>query len=121
MQISYLRDLLEAKVLCGEDRLAEDVTTVFASDMMSDVLACPDEIQCMLTGLMNSQVIRTADMMDIGLIVFVRGKCPPTDVVEMARQRGYGGAGNVLPDVQRCGGSMPPDWDVVKEDSYGNW
>ena len=87
MQISYLRDLLEAKVLCGEDRLEEDVTTVFASDMMSDVLACPDEIQCMLTGLMNSQVIRTADMMDIGLIVFVRGNCPPTDVVEMARQR----------------------------------
>ena len=87
MQISYLRDLLEAKVLCGEDRLEEDVTTVFASDMMSDVLACPDEIQCMLTGLMNSQVIRTADMMDIGLIVIVRGKCPPTDVVEMARQR----------------------------------
>ena len=87
MQISYLRDLLEAKVLCGEDRLEEDVTTVFASDMMSDVLACPDEIQCMLTGLMNSQVIRTADMMDIGLSVFVRGKCPPTDVVEMARQR----------------------------------
>ena len=87
MQISYLRDLLEAKVLCGEDRLEEDVTTVFASDMMSDVLACPDEIQCMLTGLMNSQVIRTAGMMDIGLIVFVRGKCPPTDVVEMARQR----------------------------------
>ena len=51
MQISYLRDLLEASVLCGEDRLEEDVSTVFASDMMSDVLACPDEIQCMLTGL----------------------------------------------------------------------
>lgn len=87
MQISYLRDLLEASVLCGEDRMEEDVSTVFASDMMSDVLACPDEIQCMLTGLINSQVIRTADMMDIGLIVFVRGKCPPEDVVEMARQR----------------------------------
>ena len=63
MQISYLRDLLEASVLCGEDRLEEDVSTVFASDMMSDVLACPDEIQCLLTGLINSQVIRTADMM----------------------------------------------------------
>ena len=87
MQISYLRDLLEASVLCGEDRMEEDVSTVFASDMMSDVLACPDEIQCMLTGLINSQVIRTADMMDIGLIVFVRGECPPEDVVEMARQR----------------------------------
>jgi predicted transcriptional regulator len=87
MQIVELRDLLEAEVLCGEDQLEEEISTVFASDMMSDVLACPDELHCLLTGLINGQVIRTADMMDIGLIVFVRGKYPPSDVVEMARQR----------------------------------
>lgn len=87
MRISVLRDLLEAQVLCGGERLEEEITEVFASDMMSDVLACPDEIHCLLTGLINQQVIRTADMMDIGVVVFVRGKCPPADVVEMARQR----------------------------------
>lgn len=87
MLIRTLRDLLEATVVCGEERMDEDLSTIFASDMMSDVLACPDEIECMLTGLMNGQVIRTADMMDIGTIVFVRGKIPPNDVVEMARQR----------------------------------
>lgn len=87
MQISILRDLLEAQVLCGEDRILENVENVFACDMMSDVLACPDEIHCLLTGLINQQVIRTADMMDIGLVIFVRGKCPPAEVVEMARQR----------------------------------
>lgn len=87
MQISILRDLLEAQVLCGEERILEDVENVFACDMMSDVLACPDEIHCLLTGLINQQVIRTADMMDIGLVIFVRGKCPPAEVVEMARQR----------------------------------
>ncbi len=87
MQLATLGELLEATVLCGQDRLEEDISTVFASDMMSDVLACPDEIQCMLTGLMNSQVIRTADMMDIEVIIFVRGKMPAPDVVEMACQR----------------------------------
>lgn len=87
MRISVLRDLLEARVLCGEMRLEEEISEIFASDMMSDVLACPDEIHCLLTGLINQQVIRTADMMDIGLVVFVRGKCPPEEVVEMARQR----------------------------------
>ncbi len=60
MQIAALRDLLEAQVLCGEDRLEDEISTVFASDMMSDVLACPDEIHCLLTGLINQQVIRTA-------------------------------------------------------------
>ena len=83
MLISALRELLEADVLCGEDRIEDDISTVFASDMMSDGLACPDEIHCLMTGLTNQQVIRTADMMDIGLVVFVRGKRPPDEVVEM--------------------------------------
>jgi hypothetical protein len=87
MEISALRDLLEGEVLCGEDRLDDEIETLFASDMMSDVLACPDEIHCLLTGLINQQVIRTADMMDIGLVVFVRSKRPSEEVVEMARQR----------------------------------
>ena len=87
MVISHLRELLEAEVLCGEDRLEEDLTSVFSCDMMSDVLACPEDIECLLTGLVNQQVIRTADMMDIGLVVFVRGKRPSEEVVEMARQR----------------------------------
>lgn len=86
MQIGVLRDLLDARLLCGEDRLEDEISTVFSSDMMSDVLACPDEIHCLLTGLINQQVIRTADMMDIGTVVFIRGKCPSDEVVEMARQ-----------------------------------
>ena len=87
MEISALRDILEAQVLCGEDRLPEEIETIFASDMMSDVLACPDEIHCLLTNLINQQVIRTSDMLDIGVVVFVHGKTPAEDVVEMARQR----------------------------------
>lgn len=87
MLISDLIEILEARTLCGEERLDDDISSVFASDMMSDVLACPGDIECLLTGLVNQQVIRTADMMDIGLIVFVRNKCPSEEVVEMARQR----------------------------------
>ena len=87
MQIDKLRDILEAEVLCGEDRLDEDIENVFSCDMMSDVLACPDEIECLLTGLINQQVVRTADMMDIFVLVFVRDKEPAPEVIEMARQR----------------------------------
>ena len=87
MQLSEFQRLLDAELLCGEDRLDEEVEAVFASDMMSDVLACPDELECLLTGLVNGQVIRTADMMDIGTIIFVRGKRPADELIEMARQR----------------------------------
>ena len=88
MNMRQISQLLNARVLCGEERLDEDVPNVFASDMMSDILACPEEIAFMLTGLVNQQVIRTADMMDIGLIVFVRGKEPQDDLLAMARDRG---------------------------------
>ena len=87
MQLSQLRTLLSAELLCGEERLEEEIESVFGSDMMSDVLACPDELECLLTGLVNGQVIRTADMMDIGVIVFVRNKRPTDELIEMARQR----------------------------------
>lgn len=87
MEIQRLRDILEAEVLCGEERLEDEVEAIFSSDMMSDVLACPEELHCLITGLINQQVIRTADMMDISLVIFVRGKRPPDEVVEMARQR----------------------------------
>ena len=87
MEIAVLRDLLEAEVLCGEERLEDEVDTLFGGEMRSDVLGCPDELHCLITGLINQQVIRTADMMDIGLVIFVRGKRPSEEVVEMARQR----------------------------------
>lgn len=87
MRMSEIRDVLEARVLCGEDRLDEEISTAFACDMMSDVLACPDELEFLLTGLVNLQVVRTADMMDISLIMFVRGKEPTEDIINMAKQR----------------------------------
>lgn len=54
------------------------------ADLMSDVLASalPDSI--LLTGLCNPQVIRTALMADVRAIIFVRGKQPPPETVELA-------------------------------------
>lgn len=56
--------------------------------MMSDVLAYVKDQSILLTGLVNAQVIRTADMMDMLCIVFVRGKEPSEDMIELANERG---------------------------------
>ena len=74
MKISTIRDLLGAKIVCGEDMLENDVFSACGSDMMSDVLAYVKDQAVLLTGLVNSQVIRTAEMMDMVCIVFVRSK-----------------------------------------------
>ena len=88
MKISTIRDLLDATVVTGEDRLGEHVYSACGSDMMSDVLAYVKDQAVLLTGLLNTQVVRTAEMMDMHCIVFVRSKQPTPDIVELAQDSG---------------------------------
>ena len=55
---------------------------------MSDVLAYVKDQAVLLTGLVNSQVIRTAVMMDMLCIVFVRSKAPTEEMIELAKESG---------------------------------
>ena len=87
MKIQQIADLLDAKVLCGEELMDGIVKSACGSDMMSDVLAFVKEQAVLLTGLVNPQVVRTAEMMDMHCIVFVRGKRPTLDMIEMAEDR----------------------------------
>ncbi len=84
MKISKICELLSADILCGEKLLDTEVNSACGSDMMSDVLAFVKDHAVLLTGLVNPQVVRTAEMMDIKCIVFVRGKMPPENVIELA-------------------------------------
>ena len=88
MKIKDIRDLLDAQVVCGEESLEKHVYSACGSDMMSDVLAYVKDQAVLLTGLVNSQVIRTAEMMDMVCIVFVRSKSPNDEMVELARESG---------------------------------
>lgn len=86
MKIGMIKDLLNANIICGEDMLDRDVFSACGSDMMSDVLAYVKDQAVLLTGLVNSQVIRTAEMMDMVCIVFVRSKQPTAEMVELAKE-----------------------------------
>ena len=88
MKIKTIMELLDAEVLCGGEKIEEEVHSACGSDMMSDVLAFVKEQAVLLTGLINLQVVRTAEMMDMKCIVFVRGKNPPAEVVELACESG---------------------------------
>ena len=88
MKISKIRDLLNAEVVCGEESLETEVFTACGSDMMSDVLAYVKNQAVLLTGLMNAQVIRTAEMMDMHCVVFVRNKKPTPEMTALAEENG---------------------------------
>jgi len=88
MTIREVAELLDAKWICCEDEADTEIRYAFASDMMSDVLAHVSEDTMLLTGLINSQSVRTAEMLDVPCLVFVRGKIPHQDAVARAKQIG---------------------------------
>lgn len=87
MTVKDVREILGARVLTGEEYLDREVRSACGSDMMSDVLAFSKDHSILLTGLCNPQVIRTAEMLDIVCIIFVRGKKPDDSILEMAKER----------------------------------
>ena len=87
MKLSQIVEALEARVLTGDDLLEKDIDTCGASDLMSDILAGLSEGSILLTGLTTVQVIRTAMVAGVGAVVFVRGKTPPQEVIDLAREQ----------------------------------
>ena len=88
MTIREIAQILDAKWICGEEEAEQEICYAFASDMMSDVLAHVTTDTMILTGLINSQSVRTAEMLDVPCLVFVRGKVPQQDAVARAKQIG---------------------------------
>ena len=104
MNLREIQQLLAAEILWGEEIL-DGVEPRYAcgSDLMSDVLAFTKERTLLLTGLTNAQVIRTAEMIDLSGIIFVRGKRPPQEVVTMAKERNLPLLMTELPLYETCG------------------
>ena len=88
MKLKEIVELLEGDLLTGRDQLDKSLKKGGASDLMSDILAALSEKCILLTGLTTVQTVRTAIIAGVGAIVFVRGKKPPKEVVDQARQNG---------------------------------
>ncbi len=88
LKVREIVDILKADVLAGEDNLDMEIYSACGADLMSDVMAFVKESVILCTGLINPQVVRTAEMMDINVICFVRGKVPGEQVVELAKEKG---------------------------------
>lgn len=88
MTVREACEILKGTVLCEGSSLDAEVQNACGSDLMSDVLAYVKDQSMLLTGLVNAQVVRTAEMMDMVCVVFVRGKQPDGKIMELAQERG---------------------------------
>ena len=87
MTVEDIQKVLGAEVLMGKEHLCGKAGSVYSSDMMSDVLAFAEDHSVLVTGLCNPQVIRTAEMLDMACIIFVRGKKPDEQMCRMAGEK----------------------------------
>jgi len=86
LKLHEVQKVLGASQLWGQHCLEREVSTACGADLMSDVLAFTKEGALLLTGLTNPQVVRTADVGGLSAIIFVRGKIPPPEAMEMAKE-----------------------------------
>jgi predicted transcriptional regulator len=97
-------NVVDAKILCGKDRLRDlDVPRAYACDLMSDVLALCSPGALLITGLTNIQIVRTAQMLDIPGVLFVRGKTPMRDTISLADESGISLIVSNMSMFQVCG------------------
>lgn len=103
MTLEEVKQVLEAEVISGFANLSVDVKMGCGSDLMSDVLAFIKPESLLLTGLTNPHVIRTAEMVDVRAICFVRGKKPGQDTIRMAEAKSMPLLLTRLPMFEACG------------------
>lgn len=115
MRISRVAELLSASVCVGADMMDTDVNSACGSDMMSDVLAFVKDQAVLLTGLVNPQVIRTAEMMDMRCIVFVRNKVPTQAMLDLAQECGIVVLASKLRMYEACGILYSSGLNTLKE------
>ena len=84
MKLSEIAEKLEIKPL--NDMFDKDVEGVFISDMVSDIVAGATAGNILMTIQMHKNLIATANLVDVSSIIFVRGKKPLDDVIELANR-----------------------------------
>jgi serine/threonine-protein kinase RsbT len=85
VRIGRVKEALEAAVLEGNGWLDAEVDHIYASDLMSDVLAFGKPNSILLTGLASQQSIVSAHMAEFKAVVLIRGKKPKDGSQAFAR------------------------------------
>lgn len=85
MKLLKICELIEGEILFGDELLDREIDKAYGADLLSDVLAFAQSQTLLLTGLANIQVVRTAEIADLGAIIVVRGKKVENSIIDLAK------------------------------------
>jgi predicted transcriptional regulator len=94
---------VEGKLITANADLDMDIYCVCAGDLMSDVLTHARSGSMLLTGLTNPQVVRTAEMAEIAAVIFICGKRPPLETIDLAEKKGIPLVTTIYTMFEMCG------------------
>ena len=86
MKLGTIVELTNAKVVAGKYKKDLCVEKAFSSDLMSDVLTLDVDNILLISGLSNIQLVRTAEMADIKVILLARNKKADMDMIKLASE-----------------------------------
>jgi predicted transcriptional regulator len=81
-----MKEMLDAEIFVGHDKLGLEITRAGCADSMADVLTLASAGMLLLTGLTNPNVIQTAHGIGIAAILIVRGKHPLPETIQLAEE-----------------------------------
>jgi len=103
VKLATIKELIQARALTDSVDFDMEVSYIKASDLMSDVLSSSRRGDILVTGLVNAQTVRTAEVVDLGAIVYVRGKVPSEETIKLAENRGFPLLATDLSMFEVCG------------------
>lgn len=103
MKLHRIIEVVEGQGLTRSIDLGADIRGACSADLMSDVLASARPHTVLLTGLCNSQIVRTAQMADIAAVIIVQGRRPSAELIRLADQEGIPLIRTCLSMYEACG------------------
>ncbi|HDP95305.1 MAG TPA: hypothetical protein ENN40_08090 [Candidatus Aminicenantes bacterium] len=89
MTARELVKILKGEVISGESRLDEEVQSIGAGDMMSDILALAKPGMVVLTAHTSPQSVRTGMVTELLGLVVIQNKNIPPATIELARMNDF--------------------------------
>ncbi|MCD6552262.1 DRTGG domain-containing protein [Thermotoga sp.] len=101
MTLEEIVSTVEGMILTGNGKL--EIEKAVATDLMSDVLAFAEPGVLLITGLHSPQAVRTAMVVGIPAVLFVRKKDIPENVIRFAEECNIALLSTNLSMFETCG------------------
>ena len=86
MNIKDVIEKLQLKALSGQDKLDEEVTGGYTSDLLSDVIANSKEGDLWITLQTHQNIIAVAKLKDLAGIIIVNNREPDEETLQKAKE-----------------------------------